>query len=138
MFRRIHHIGVAVADMEAALALYGGAPGAALLEREASADGSMEIATLRLGEGLIELLAPREGESVIQKFIERRGEGLHHVAFEVEDIEAELRRLQEEGYRLVDERPRRGARNTRIAFLHPKSTGGTLWELVEEPEGGRK
>ncbi len=136
MFTRIHHVGIAVSDMEAALSLYGATAGAALLEREPSRDGTMEIAMLRLeeegGGGLIELLSSRRADSAIGKFLERRGEGLHHLAFEVEDIEAALVRLKEEGYRLVDESPRPGAMNSRIAFLHPKGTGGALWELVEE------
>jgi len=136
MFARVHHIGIAVADMERALRVYASASGAEVLGREPSADGSIEIAMLRLGGDLIELLSPREGESAIQKFIERRGEGLHHVAWEVADIERELRRLKEEGYPLVDERPRPGAMRSRIAFLHPKGTLGTLWELVEPARRG--
>jgi methylmalonyl-CoA/ethylmalonyl-CoA epimerase len=137
MFKGVHHIGVAASDMEAALRLYAVGAGARLIGREPSKDGTMEIAMLRLGNTRIELLSPKRGDSLIRKFIESRGEGLHHLAYEVADIEGELARLKEEGYRLVDETPRPGALGSTIAFLHPKSTQGVLWELVEPGEGER-
>lgn len=138
MFKEVHHIGIAAADMEAALRLYAGGAGARLIGREPSKDGTMEIAMLRLGNAFLEILSPKQGESAIRKFIESRGEGLHHVAYEVADIEGELARLKSEGYRLIDERPRPGALGSTIAFLHPKSTGGVLWELVVPGAGERR
>ncbi|MBI2179139.1 MAG: VOC family protein [Candidatus Tectomicrobia bacterium] len=102
MFKEVHHIGIAAADMEAALRLYAGGAGARLIGREPSRDGTMEIAMLRLGNAFLEILSPRQGESAIKKFIEKRGEGLHHVAYEAADIEGELARLKAAGYRLID------------------------------------
>ena len=138
MFKEVHHIGIAAADMEAALRLYVEGAGARLIGREPSRDGTMEIAMLWLGNAFLEILAPRQGESAIRKFIERRGEGLHHVAYEVADIEGELKRLKAAGYELIDEKPRPGAMRSTIAFLKPKSTGGVLWELVVPGAGERK
>ncbi len=131
MFNKIDHIGIAVKDMDAAIALYEGA-GAKLLGRELSGDGRVELAMLDLGGDLIEPLAPAGGESGISKFIEERGEGLHHVAYEVPDIAAELARLKGEGFELIDEVARPGFMGHMIAFIKPGSTMGTLWELVEE------
>ena len=138
MLKEVHHIGIAAADMEAALRLYVEGAGARLVEREPSTDGTMDIAMLWLGNAFIEVLAPKQGESAIKKFIEKRGEGLHHVAYEVADIEAELKRLKAAGYELIDEKPRPGAMRSTIAFLKPKSTGGVLWELVVPPKDERK
>jgi methylmalonyl-CoA epimerase len=133
MFKEVHHIGIAAADMEAAIHLYVEGSGAKLVERELSRDGTMDIAMLWLGNIYIEILAPKQGESAIRKFIEKRGEGLHHVAYEVKDIEGELARLKAAGYELIDEKPRGGAMRSTIAFVKPKSTQGVLWELVVPP-----
>lgn len=138
MFKEVHHIGIAAADMEAALRLYTGGAGAKLIEREPSRDGTMEIAMLWLGNAYIEILSPRQGDSAIRKFIERRGEGMHHIAYEVADIEGELARLKSAGYELLDEKPRPGAMRSTIAFLKPKSTQGVLWELVVPPADERR
>lgn len=137
MFKEVHHIGIAAADMEAALRLYAGGAGARLIGREPSKDGTTEIAMLRLGNALLEILSPKQGESPISRFIARRGEGLHHLAYEVADIEGELARLKAAGYRLIDEKPRPGALGSTIAFIQPKSTQGVLWELVVPGEGER-
>ena len=138
MFKAVHHIGIAAADMEAALRRYTEGAGARLVEREPSKDGTMEIAMLWLGNAFLEILSPRQGESAIRKFIEKRGEGLHHIAYEVADIEGELKRLKAAGYELLDEKPRPGAMRSTIAFLKPKSTGGVLWELVVPPADEKK
>jgi methylmalonyl-CoA/ethylmalonyl-CoA epimerase len=131
MFNKVHHIGIVVKDMDAAIALYEKS-GAKLLGREPSADGKVDLAMLDLGGDLIEPLAPIHRESNISKFIEQRGEGLHHVAYEVDDIKAEMARLKNEGLELIDETPRPGFMGHIIAFIQPKSSMGTLWELVEK------
>ncbi len=131
MFNKVHHIGIAVKDMDAAIALYEQS-GAKLLGREPSGDGKVDLAMLDLGGDLIEPLSPIQGDSAISKFIEQQGEGLHHVAYEVNDIEAEMARLKNEGFNLIDEKPRPGFMGHIIAFIQPKSTMGTLWELVEK------
>ncbi|MFP6868776.1 MAG: VOC family protein [Nitrospinota bacterium] len=131
MFNKVHHIGIAVKDMDGAIALYKGA-GAKLLGRESSKDGNVDLAMLDLGGDLIEPLSPIRGESEISKFIERHEEGVHHVAYEVDDIKAEMARLKAEGFKLIDEVPRPGFMGHIIAFIEPQSTMGTLWELVEK------
>ncbi|HBK78882.1 MAG TPA: methylmalonyl-CoA epimerase [Nitrospinae bacterium] len=131
MFNKVHHIGIAVKDMDGAIALYKGA-GAKLLGRESSKDGNVDLAMLDLGGDLIEPLSPIRGESGISKFIERHEEGVHHVAYEVDDIKAEMARLKAEGFKLIDEVPRPGFMGHIIAFIEPQSTMGTLWELVEK------
>lgn len=133
MFRKVHHIGVAVKDMETALALYEKV-GGRLIGRETSRDGKSDLAMVDIGGGLIEPIAPLDDDSSVGKFIESRGEGIHHIAFAVSDIEAELTHLKEEGFDLIDETPRPGFMGHMIAFIRPKSTMGALWELVEEKE----
>ncbi|HJP13072.1 MAG: VOC family protein [Nitrospinota bacterium] len=130
MFTKIHHIGVAVKDMDGAIALYESA-GAKLLGREPSGDGRVDLSMLDLGGDLIEPIAPIEGESSVSRFIAKNGEGIHHVAYEVADIKAELARLKSEGFELIDEVPRPGFMGHIVAFIKPGSTMGTLWELVE-------
>jgi methylmalonyl-CoA/ethylmalonyl-CoA epimerase len=126
---RIAHIGVAVSDLEAALAFYrdvlGLVPGPA--ER---ADGAT-IVSLAFGESDVELLTSTDPTSPIARFLEKRGPGIHHICYRVPDLDAALERCRAEGYRLVDERPRIGAGGHRIAFLHPKTTSGILLELTE-------
>lgn len=125
----LDHVGIAVADLEAALetyALFGFRPGA----RGQVAAFQVEVCFLDAGGAALELLAPT-GPGPIQTFLEKRGPGLHHLAFAVADLEAELARLQAQGVRLVDEVPRPGFGGHRVAFLHPRSGGGTLIELVE-------
>src|ERR671911_3222540 len=122
MLGRIDHIGVATDDFEGALALYEKTLGMPLAHRETVESQGVEAALLDVGEGHVELLQPLGPDTVVGKFIERRGEGLHHVAYAVEDIDAVLGHLKQEGVELIDAEPRRGIRNSRVAFLHPKAT----------------
>ena len=131
MFDKVHHIGVAVKDVDAAIALYEGA-GAKLLARETSADGATDLAMLDMGGDLIEPIAPLREGTDLARFIETRGEGLHHVAFGVKNIGGALAELKARGFELIDEKSRRGFGGHLIAFIKPKSTMGTLWELVED------
>ncbi len=131
VFGRIDHIGVAVADLEAALELHGRVYGLDLVHRETVAAQGVEAALLDVGESHVELLAPLGEDTPVGRFLAARGPGLHHVAYGVADIEAELDRLRAAGMRLIDEAPRPGIRGSRVAFLHPAGAGGVLTELVE-------
>ena len=126
----IHHVGVAVADLDTAVACYERLFGAELEHRETVAEQGVEAASLRVGEGRVELLASLGPETPVGKFLAKRGPGMHHLAFEVDDVEGELERLAAEGTPLVDEHPRRGLFGLEVAFLHPDATGGVLAELV--------
>jgi methylmalonyl-CoA/ethylmalonyl-CoA epimerase len=132
---RIDHVGVAVSDLDAGIALYERTFAMPLAHRERVESQGVEAALLDIGDGHVELLAPLGPETVVGKFIERRGEGLHHVAYAVDDIVAALGRLKQEGVELIDAEPRRGIRNSRVAFLHPKATGSVLTEIVEPAKG---
>jgi methylmalonyl-CoA/ethylmalonyl-CoA epimerase len=127
----IDHIGVAVSDLDRAITLYEGTFGMPLVHRETVEEQGVEAVLLEVGDGHVELLAPLGPETVVGKFIERRGEGLHHVAYRVEDIDATLAELKEAGVGLIDTEARIGIRGSRVAFVHPKSTGSVLTELVE-------
>ena len=131
LFGRIDHIGVAVNDLDAAVELYGGSFDMAEQHRETVEEQGVEAILLEVGEGHIELIKPLGPDTGVAKFIERNGEGMHHVAYQVDDIDAALQRVRDAGLRLIDEQPRIGIRGSRVAFLHPKSTGGVLTELVE-------
>lgn len=135
MLGKVEHIALAVADLEAAIELYRGVWGLTLEHREVVEDQGVEEAMLKLGESYIQLLAPLGPETVVGRFIEKGGEGLHHIAYEVEDLDASLASLKDAGVRLIDSEPRRGSRNTRIAFVHPASNRGVLVELVERKKG---
>ena len=126
---RIAHVGVAVPDIEAALAFYRDVLGLIPHPPE-NADGAT-IVSLSLGESEVELLAPRDPDSPIAKFLERRGPGIHHICYRVPDLDRALEACRRRGYRLVDEVPRSGAGGRRIAFVHPKATAGILLELTE-------
>lgn len=128
--RGIHHLGVAVDDLDAAVELYARLFGAELEERESLADQGVEAASLRVGDSRLELLAALGSETPVGRFLARRGPGMHHVALEVDDVADELARLQAGGAELVDEQPRPGAFGTTVAFLRPESAGGVLTELV--------
>ena len=128
----IHHLGVAVEDLDAAIATYGRLFGATLEHREALPDQGVEAASLRVGGSRIELLHALGPETPVGKFLAGRGPGMHHVAFQVADIAAELARLAADGARLIDEVPRRGLFGLQVAFVHPESTGGVLAELVSD------
>ena len=128
--KKIDHVAIAVADVDEALARYKEVLGLEVREREVVASQKTEAALLPLGESSLELISPKGNEG-LQKFLEKRGPGIHHVAIEVEGIEDALRVLKAAGVPLIDEAPRAGARGHKVAFLHPKATGGVLVELVE-------
>ena len=133
--KAINHIGIAVRSIGEHRDYYENVLGARFTGIEAVPDQKLNVAFFEVGpEGhavKLELLEPTSEDSTVARFIEKRGEGMHHIAYTVDDIEQRLRDLKEGGIRLVDESPRTGAHNTRIAFLHPKSTGGVLSEMVE-------
>ena len=135
MFARIDHIGVAVEDLDAAMALYEGSFEMALAHRETVESQGVEAVLLDVGDGHVELLRPLGPETAVGKFIAKRGPGLHHVAYSVADIDATLDSLRGAGVELIDGEARVGIRGSRVAFLHPRSTGSVLTELVE-PAGG--
>jgi methylmalonyl-CoA/ethylmalonyl-CoA epimerase len=135
MFAMIDHVGVAVEDLDRAISLYEGSFGMPLVHRETIESQGVEAVLLDVGEGHIELLRPLGPETVVGRFLERRGEGLHHVAYRVDNIDVALATLGQEGVELIDHAPRTGIRSSRVAFLHPKATGGVLTELVEPAEG---
>jgi methylmalonyl-CoA/ethylmalonyl-CoA epimerase len=132
--RKIDHVAVCVPDVEAALATYRSVFGLEASVREASDALATEAALLPIGDSNLELVSPR-GKGTLSAFLEKRGPGLHHIALEVEGLDAALAFLKAAGVPLIDETPRVGARGHRIAFLHPKATGGVLVELVEESSG---
>ena len=134
MFGRIDHIGVAVADLEAAIELHTGAYGMPLVHRETIAEQGVEAALLDVGESHVELLSPLAEDTPVGRFLATRGPGLHHVAYQVTDVGAALSAAREAGLRLIDEAPRTGIRGSRVAFLHPKTAGGVLTELVQPVE----
>lgn len=127
----IDHIGVAVKDIDAALPYYLQVLGLPLVHRETLGDQGVEAALLEVGDSHVELLAPLAPETAVGRFLASRGPGMHHLAYRVEGIERALAALAESGVRLIDERPRTGIRGSRVAFLHPASTGGVLTEIVE-------
>jgi len=134
MLSIIDHVGVAVEDIESALSVYRDTLGMPLVHRERIAEQGVDAALLDVGDGHIELLAPLGSETPVGKFIARRGPGLHHVAYRVADVERALGALAAAGMRLIDEQPRTGIRGSRVAFVHPASTGGVLTEIVEPLE----
>jgi methylmalonyl-CoA/ethylmalonyl-CoA epimerase len=131
MYRRLTHVGIAVKSIDKSSDLFARLFGVMTSDTEEVADQKVRAAFFRFGEGGIELLEPTSPDSAIAKFIEKRGEGVHHLSFEVDDIEAEILRLKREGFRMIDEKPRLGAEGFKIAFLHPKSTNGVLVEISE-------
>jgi len=135
MFARVDHIGVAVEDLEAAIALHEDAYGMALVHREVVDDQGVEAVLLDVGENHVELLRPLAEESPVGRFLANRGPGLHHVAYQVTDVQAVLADLRARGLQLIDETPRTGIRGSRVAFLHPAACGGVLTEIVQPAEG---
>jgi methylmalonyl-CoA/ethylmalonyl-CoA epimerase len=131
LFGRIDHIGVAVADLDEAVELYRDRFQMGEQHRETVEEQGVEAVLLEVGEGHVELLRPLSGDSAVGRFLERSGPGLHHVAYRTDDIDSALASVRDAGLRLIDSEPRRGIRSSRVAFLHPKSTGGVLTELVE-------
>jgi methylmalonyl-CoA/ethylmalonyl-CoA epimerase len=131
--KRIDHVAICVRDIDAALAPYEGLLGLEVKEREIVRSQRTEAALLHVGESALELIAPMGNESLV-RFLEKRGPGLHHIAVEIEEIESALAFLKGLGVPLIDEAPRIGARGHKVAFIHPKATGGVLVELVESKE----
>lgn len=131
MMKKIEHIGIAVKDLEAANRTYAALLGVENYKTETVESEGVDTSFFKVGESKIELLAATHEESPIAKFIGKRGEGIHHIAFEVEDIRAEMARLKAEGFVLLNEEPKKGADNKIVAFLHPRSSNGVLVELVQ-------
>jgi len=128
---KIEHIGIAVKDLEASNALFAQLLGKPHYKVEEVASEHVNTSFFQTGESKVELLQATAPESAIAKFIERKGEGIHHIAFEVADIHSEMKRLEAEGFRLLNEIPKRGADNKLVCFLHPKSANGVLVELCQ-------
>ncbi len=134
MFDRIDHVGIAVEAIDPALVLYEDSFGLTLVYREIVEEQGVEAVLLDLGENHIELLAPLGADTPVGRFLARSGPGIHHIAYQVSDIEAALAQLQAAGIELIDKQPRIGIRGSRVAFAHPKYTGGVLTEIVEPAE----
>jgi methylmalonyl-CoA/ethylmalonyl-CoA epimerase len=133
MLGKIEHVALAVGDLDAAIAHYKDVWGLDVEHRERVEDQGVEEAMLPLGESYLQLLGATSPDTTVGKFLERRGEGLHHIAYEVEDLEATLADLKAKGVALIDEAPRRGGRGHLVAFVHPKSNHGLLVELIQAP-----
>jgi methylmalonyl-CoA epimerase len=131
MLSRIDHIGVAVEDIDASLALYEQAYAMKLVHREVVEEQGVEAVLLDVGENHVELLKPLGPDTPVGKFLAKKGPGMHHIAYQVTDIEAALEQLRSAGLRLIDETPRTGIRNSRVAFVHPASAGSVLTEIVQ-------
>jgi methylmalonyl-CoA epimerase len=136
VFRRIDHIGVAVQELDPALELYRDSFHLQLAHREVVEDQGVEAVLMDVGENQVELLAPLGPETPVGRFLARQGPGLHHVAYQVSDIDATLAALRQAGLALIDEQPRTGIRGSRVAFMHPRATGGVLTEIVEPAAAG--
>lgn len=132
---KVEHIGIAVKSLEEGNALYARLLGQPHYKIEEVESEHVKTSFFQVGESKIELLEATAEESAIARFIEKRGEGIHHVAFEVEDIRAEMKRLASEGFRLLNKEPKRGADNKLVCFVHPKSANGVLVELCQSVEG---
>lgn len=135
LLRRVDHIGIAVHDLDAAVAFYRDNFGILDWERISLPERHMMVAVCRVGECSLELIAPTSGEAAFARFLNERGEGVHHIAYEVDDVEAALRTVEGRGIRLVDAHGRPGIHDTCVAFLHPKATMGVLTELVQLSSG---
>ena len=131
LFGRIDHVGVAVEDLDAAIELYRRRFDMSEQYRETVEDQGVEAVLLEIGDGHVELLRPLSEDTAVGRFISKRGPGLHHVAYQTDDIDSTLDAVREAGIDLIDQAPRVGIRGSRVAFLHPRSTGGVLTELVE-------
>jgi methylmalonyl-CoA/ethylmalonyl-CoA epimerase len=134
MPKKISHIGIAVTSIDEATPFYRDVLGMEFEGTEVVAEQKVKVAFFAVGESRIELLEPTADDSPVARFLEKHGPGVHHVAYEVADLEQRLVRLKAEGVRLIDERPRMGAHKTQIAFLHPKASGGVLTELCQPGE----
>jgi len=137
MFDRIDHIGVAVPEIESGLELYRDRLRLAVAHREVVEQQGVEAALIDVGENHVELLAPLGADTPVGRFLAKQGPGLHHVAYQVSDIDATLSELKRAGLALIDEQPRPGIRGSRVAFVHPRATGGVLTEIVEPAAGAQ-
>jgi methylmalonyl-CoA/ethylmalonyl-CoA epimerase len=135
MLSEIDHVGIAVESLDAVLAIYRDQLGMSLVHRETVTDQGVDTALLDVGDGHIELLEPLGPDTPVGKFLARRGPGLHHVAYRVSSVQDTIDACAAAGMRLIDERPRVGIRDSRVAFLHPASTGGVLTEIVQPAKG---
>jgi methylmalonyl-CoA/ethylmalonyl-CoA epimerase len=136
VFSRIDHIGVAVTEIEPALALYRDSFELTVAHREVVRDQGVEAVLLDVGENHVELLAPLDADTPVGRFLAKQGPGLHHVAYQVSDIDATLEKLKQAGLALIDEQPRTGIRGSRVAFMHPRASAGVLTEIVEPAAEG--
>jgi len=132
--KKIEHLGIAVKDLEKSNALFAQLFGTPHYKTEEVASEGVKTSFFKTGPNKIELLEATNADSPIAKFIEKKGEGIHHIAFEVDDIRAEIARLKDEGFTVLNEEPKMGADNKWVAFLHPKTTNGVLIELCQERE----
>jgi methylmalonyl-CoA/ethylmalonyl-CoA epimerase len=135
VFSRIDHIGVAVEELEPALELYRDSFELTLAHREVVDEQGVEAVLLDVGENHVELLAPLSADTPVGRFLAKQGPGLHHVAYQVQDIEATLEKLRRAGLQLIDQEPRTGIRGSRVAFMHPRATAGVLTEIVQPAAG---
>jgi methylmalonyl-CoA/ethylmalonyl-CoA epimerase len=131
---RVEHIAIAVADIDATIAHYRDVWGIEVEHRERVEDQGVDEAMLKVGDTYLQLLGPTGPDTTVGKFVEKRGEGLHHIAYEVPDLEAALAELKEKGVPLIDEKPRVGGRGHMVAFVHPKGNHGLLVELIQAPD----
>ena len=131
MLTKINHIGVAVASLDEAIPFYRDSLGMAFQGCEEVVEQKVKVAFLQVGESKIELLEPTSADSPVARFLEKNGPGIHHIAYEVADIDVAIARLEAAGLRMIDRSPRNGAHGARIAFLHPKSSQGVLTELCQ-------
>lgn len=132
MTKKINHIGIAVKNIENAIPFYRDVMGMNFEGTEEVSEQKVRVAFLQVGESRIELLEPTSPDSPVAKFLEKNGEGIHHLAYEVDDLDAALADLQAKEIRLIDQTPRKGAHGASIAFLHPKASGGVLTELCQQ------
>ena len=128
---KINHLGIATKDIDEALKFWGDALGLENVHTEIVEEQKVRVAMLPIGESRVELLEPTSDDSPISKFLEKRGGGIHHIAVEVDDIEASIAKLKSQGMRLIDESPRVGAEGCLVAFVHPSASNGVLLELVQ-------
>jgi methylmalonyl-CoA/ethylmalonyl-CoA epimerase len=135
VFSRIDHIGVAVEEIEPALELYRDSFELEVAHREVVEEQGVEAVLLDVGENHVELLAPLGPDTPVGRFLAAHGPGMHHVAYQVDDIDATLQALMQAGLQLIDQRPRTGIRGSRVAFMHPRATAGVLTEIVEPAAG---
>jgi methylmalonyl-CoA/ethylmalonyl-CoA epimerase len=134
MLKKINHIAIAVNNIEEATKFYHEVMGLTLSGVEVVTAQKTKVGFFKIGESNIELVQPAEPDSPLVKFLETKGQGIHHICFEVEDVEAEVKDYLDKGATLIDQKPRPGAHNTKVAFIHPKSSSGVLIELCELPK----